>query len=96
MTGEITLSGLVLPIGGIREKSLAAKRQGILTVILPKGNEQDLAELPEEVRKAMTFVPVDTLEGVLKVAIPEVAAEPSATAPSASAGSAPAAASSVS
>jgi ATP-dependent Lon protease len=96
MTGEITLSGLVLPIGGIREKSLAAKRQGIRTVILPKGNEQDLAELPEEVRKEMTFVPVDTLEGVLKVAIPEVAAEPSATAPSSTAGSAPAAASSVS
>ena len=98
MTGEITLSGLVLPIGGIREKALAAKRQGIRTVILPRGNEQDLGELPEEVRKEMTFVPVDTLQDVLKAAIPEVAAEPSATAPSASstAGSEPAAASSVS
>ena len=73
MTGEITLSGLVLPIGGLREKSLAAKRQGITTVILPKGNEQDLAELPPEVRKDMKFVPVETLQDVLKVALPDVA-----------------------
>ncbi len=51
MTGEITLSGLVLPIGGIREKALAARRHGIKTVILPQGNKQDLVELPEEVRK---------------------------------------------
>ena len=72
MTGEITLSGLVLPIGGIREKSLAAKRQGIKTVILPKGNEQDLIELPPEVRKDLTFVPVETLQDVLKVALPDV------------------------
>jgi ATP-dependent Lon protease len=93
MTGEITLSGLVLPIGGIREKALAAKRQGIRTVILPRGNEQDLSELPEEVRKEMTFVAVDTLQDVLKVAIPEVGAEPSATAPVPAAGSTPAAAS---
>jgi ATP-dependent Lon protease len=75
MTGEITLSGLVLPIGGIREKALAAKRQGIRTVILPKGNEQDLVELPEEVRKEMTFVPVETLEDVLRVAVPDVVAQ---------------------
>src|SRR5205085_2214322 len=93
MTGEITLSGLVLPIGGIREKSLAAKRHGIRTVILPKGNEPDLSELPEEVRKEMTFVPVETLQDVLKVALPEVGAEPSATAPAPAAGSTPAAAS---
>jgi ATP-dependent Lon protease len=73
MTGEITLSGLVLPIGGIREKALAAKRQGIHTVILPQGNEQDLVELPPEVRKDMTFVPVETLQDVLKVALPDVA-----------------------
>src|SRR3954470_24447179 len=75
MTGEITLSGLVLPVGGIREKSLAARRQGIRTVILPKGNEQDLVELPEEVRKEMTFVPVETLQDVLRVALPDVAPE---------------------
>jgi ATP-dependent Lon protease len=77
MTGEITLSGLVLPIGGIREKSLAAKRHGIHTVILPRGNEQDLSELPDEVRKEMTFVAVDTLQDVLKVAIPDAVATPS-------------------
>jgi ATP-dependent Lon protease len=93
MTGEITLSGLVLPIGGIREKAMAARRLGIHTVILPKGNEQDLSELPEEVRKDMTFVPVETLQDVLRVALPEVGAEPSATAPAPAAGSAPAAAS---
>jgi ATP-dependent Lon protease len=68
MTGEITLSGLVLPVGGIREKALAARRFGIKTFILPALNEPDLAELPEEVRRDMTFVPVETLEEVLKVA----------------------------
>ena len=68
MTGEITLSGLVLPVGGIREKALAARRFGIKTFILPALNEPDLAELPEEVRRDMTFVPVETLEQVLKVA----------------------------
>jgi ATP-dependent Lon protease len=68
MTGEITLSGLVLPVGGIREKALAARRFGIKTFILPALNESDLAELPEEVRRDMTFVPVETLEEVLKVA----------------------------
>ena len=71
MTGEITLSGLVLPIGGIREKSLAARRAGIKTVILPALNEPDLEELPEEIRREMTFVPVETLEQVIKVAIPD-------------------------
>ena len=69
MTGEITLSGLVLPVGGIREKSLAARRFGIKTFVLPALNEPDLAELPEEVRHDMTFVPVETLEQVLKVAL---------------------------
>ena len=70
MTGEITLSGLVLPVGGIREKALAARRQGIRTVILPQLNEQDLSELPREVRDEMQFVPVRTLEEALAVAIP--------------------------
>jgi ATP-dependent Lon protease len=70
MTGEITLSGLVLPVGGIREKTLAARRQGIKTFVLPQMNEQDLAELPQEVRDEMTFVPVKTLEEVLAVALP--------------------------
>ncbi len=70
MTGEITLSGLVLPVGGIREKALAARRHGIHTFILPQMNVQDLSELPEEVRKDVTFVPAQTLEDVLKVALP--------------------------
>ena len=71
MTGEITLSGLVLPVGGIREKALAARRFGIKTFILPALNEPDLDELPAEIRRDMTFVPVETLEQVIKVAIPE-------------------------
>ena len=70
MTGEITLSGLVLPVGGIREKALAARRHGIRTFILPEMNRQDLAELPEEVKREMQFVPVSTLEEVLRVALP--------------------------
>ena len=70
MTGEITLSGLVLPVGGIREKALAARRQGVKTMILPAMNEVDLAELPEDVRKDMTFVPVATLEEALAVSLP--------------------------
>jgi ATP-dependent Lon protease len=70
MTGEITLSGLVLPVGGIREKALAARRYGIKTFVLPQMNEPDLAELPEEVRREMTFVPARTLEEVLAVALP--------------------------
>ena len=70
MTGEITLSGLVLPVGGIREKALAARRHGIRTFVLPAQNEADLAELPPEVRDGMQFVPVSTLEEALKVALP--------------------------
>jgi ATP-dependent Lon protease len=70
MTGEITLSGLVLPVGGIREKVLAARRHGIRTFILPKLNQQDIDELPEDVRREMTFIPVSTLEEVLRVALP--------------------------
>ena len=69
MTGEITLSGLVLPVGGIREKSLAARRSGIKTVILPALNEPDLAELAEEIRSDMKFVPVETLEQVVAIAL---------------------------
>ena len=79
MTGEITLSGLVLPVGGIREKALAARRHGIKTFVLPQMNEQDLSELPDDVRKAMTFVPARTLEDVLKIALPAVAGPESTT-----------------
>ncbi|MBA2306272.1 MAG: endopeptidase La [Acidobacteria bacterium] len=70
MTGEITLSGLVLPVGGIREKALAARRYGVKTMVLPQLNEPDLAELPEDVRRDMRFVPVRTLEEALAVALP--------------------------
>ena len=69
MTGEITLSGLVLPVGGIREKALAARRFGIKTFILPSMNEPDLAELPEDLRRDMTFVPAETIDQVIKVAL---------------------------
>ena len=69
MTGEITLSGLVLPVGGIREKALAARRSGIKTVILPALNAPDLTELTEEIRRDMTFVPVETLEQVVAIAL---------------------------
>ncbi|MBM3820604.1 MAG: endopeptidase La, partial [Acidimicrobiia bacterium] len=71
MTGEITLSGLVLPVGGIREKALAARRFGVKTMILPALNEPDLVDIPEEIRRDMTFVPVETLEEVVKVAMTE-------------------------
>jgi ATP-dependent Lon protease len=81
MTGEITLSGLVLPVGGIREKALAARRHGIRTFVLPQMNVQDLSELPEEVRKDVTFVPAETLADVLKVALPGTAQGPSASVP---------------
>jgi ATP-dependent Lon protease len=70
MTGEITLSGLVLPVGGIREKALAARRYGIKQFILPARNEPDLAELPREVKDDIRFVPVETLEDALKVSLP--------------------------
>ena len=70
MTGEITLSGLVLPVGGIREKALAARRHGIKTFILPARNEADLDELRPEVRETVRFVPVKTLEEALEIALP--------------------------
>ncbi len=79
MTGEITLSGLVLPVGGIREKALAARRQGIKTFVLPHLNAQDLSELPEEVKRDLTFVPVQTLEEVLRAALPEAVATTAAS-----------------
>ena len=70
MTGEITLSGMVLPVGGVREKVLAANRLGITTVILPERNVDDVLDLPQEVRDAMRFVPARTLDDVLKTALP--------------------------
>jgi ATP-dependent Lon protease len=69
MTGEITLRGQVLPVGGIKEKVLAAHRIGLKTVIMPKRNESDLEDLPEEVRKSMKFIFVETVDEVLKAAL---------------------------
>jgi ATP-dependent Lon protease len=71
MTGEISLSGLVLPVGGIKEKILAARRAGIRRVILPKANQKDLKEVPEHVRSDMSFIFVDTIEEVLPAAFQE-------------------------
>jgi ATP-dependent Lon protease len=72
MTGEITLTGLVLPIGGVKEKVLAARRAGIKRVILPKANEKDLRDLPEEVRREIEFIFVERIEEVLAAAIPDL------------------------
>ncbi len=69
MTGEITLRGQVLPIGGVKQKVLAAHRAGLKTIILPQRNEMDLDELPEDVRKELTFVPVERVDQVLEVAL---------------------------
>jgi ATP-dependent Lon protease len=90
MTGEVTLRGRVLPIGGLKEKLLAALRAGIKTVLIPEENEKDLAEIPDNVKSGMTIVPVKTVGEVLKVALtrqpepidwvepPEVVAPPTA------------------
>lgn len=69
MTGEITLRGRVLPIGGLKEKSLAAHRAGIRTVLMPKDNEKDLEEIPESIRQGMTFIPVSHMDEVLEHAL---------------------------
>ena len=69
MTGEITLRGQVMPVGGIKEKVLAAHRLGLKTVILPSRNEADLEDLPDDVRQAMHFVFVDTVEEALEAAL---------------------------
>jgi len=69
MTGEITLRGAVLPIGGLREKLLGAQRAGITRVLIPKENETDLRDVPEDVRHALTIIPVETAEDVLREAL---------------------------
>ncbi|QAY65143.1 endopeptidase La [Paenibacillus protaetiae] len=71
MTGEITLRGRVLPIGGLKEKSLAAHRAGIRKILLPKDNERDLNEIPDSIRSDMTFVPVSHMDEVLQHALVE-------------------------
>jgi ATP-dependent Lon protease len=69
MTGEITLRGLVLPIGGLKEKILAAKQSGIKTVILPARNKKDMEEIPKEAKKGMAFKFVQNIDQVLKLAL---------------------------
>jgi ATP-dependent Lon protease len=69
MTGEITLRGKVLPIGGVKEKLLAAHRFGLKTIIMSKDNEKDLADIPEEVREDLTIHTVDMIDEVLKFAL---------------------------
>jgi ATP-dependent Lon protease len=76
MTGEITLTGQVLPIGGLREKALAAQRAGLRRVIVPRENEPELAELPPETREQLTFIPVDTIEEVFAAAFEGMAGRP--------------------
>ncbi len=72
MTGEVTLTGLVLPIGGLKEKVLAARRSGIHRLILPQGNKKDLREIPDHVRQEMQFHFVDRVEQVLALVIPDL------------------------
>ncbi len=69
MTGEITIRGNVLPIGGLKEKVLAAYREGIKTIVLPKENERDIEEIPENIREKLEFVPVEHMDQVLKTAL---------------------------
>ncbi len=71
MTGEITLSGLVFPVGGIKEKVLAAHRAGIKRIILPKRNEADLEEIPEDVRNSLEFILVERIDEVINAALQE-------------------------
>jgi len=81
MTGEVTLTGRVLPVGGVREKVLAARRAGITTVLIPRHNEKDLIELPAEVKADVTFHAVDSLEDVVKLLFPPESAKPNAAKP---------------
>ncbi len=69
MTGEITLRGRVLPIGGLKEKLLAALRGGLTTVLIPKENEKDLAEIPENVKKGLKIIPVASVDEVMREAL---------------------------
>src|ERR1044072_4181271 len=69
MTGEVTLRGLVLPIGGLKEKSLAAMRAGVTTVLFPKLNEKDLVDIPAEEKEKIKFIPVETVDEVLSFAL---------------------------
>jgi len=69
MTGEITLRGLILPLGGLKEKSLGAMRAGVSTVIIPKLNEKDLVDVPQEAKEKIKFIPVENIDEVLDIAL---------------------------
>ena len=69
MTGEVTVTGQVLPIGGLKEKLLAAHRAGIKTVLIPKDNEKDLVEIPKKVKEDIKLIPVETADQVIKIAL---------------------------
>ncbi len=85
MTGEITLRGQVLPVGGIKEKVLAAHRNGLKTIVLPKRNQYDLEDVPDEIKTSMTFIAVETMDDVLQAAL-----EPSPARPRTAPGATPA------
>jgi ATP-dependent Lon protease len=84
MTGEVTLRGLVLPIGGLKEKSLGAARAGLKHVIIPKLNEKDLPEIPAEVKRKITFHPVENVDQVLAIALENRKSTPSSNGPNGS------------
>ena len=76
MTGEITLSGLVFPVGGIKEKVLAAHRAGIRRIVLPDSNESDIEEIPEDVRKELEIIPAARISDVLNATLESDPSEP--------------------
>ena len=71
MTGELSLTGQVLPIGGLKEKTIAARRNKAKYIIIPKQNERDLDEIPDHVKKGINFYPVNRFEEVLALALPD-------------------------
>jgi ATP-dependent Lon protease len=81
MTGEITLRGEVLPIGGLKEKLLAAHRGGVTTTLIPKENEKDLAEIPKNIKEKLRIVPVRWMDEVLQLALQRMPVPKSADAP---------------
>ena len=81
MTGEITLRGTVLPIGGLNEKAVAARRAGIKTVLIPRANQKDLSEIPEDVREDLVFQPVESMDEVLQFALERPVQGPAAPGP---------------
>jgi ATP-dependent Lon protease len=89
MTGEVNLRGRVTEIGGLKEKLLAAHRAGVGTVLIPRDNAKDLADIPAKVKRALTIVPVNTIEDVLAHALVEGAAPATTTARARGAGAAP-------